>query len=212
MLQFILLILLAYSRGGGVVIKLDNHELTEVPGPEMIPNDTIKLYMEKNQIHYIPEGALCHMYQINIINLENNELSSLGNLSCVGHSLLHLYLSDNPLKQLPASTFEGLDVLETLVAQRTQLTEFPHLWSVPDTLSNLDIGSNTDIGGLLPSAEKMSQFTTLRNLQLNAIGLTLFPDQTGLAETLSNIGLGYSAFPKIHRNDLCKLPKILETQ
>ena len=59
MLQFILLISLAYSRGGGVVIKLDNHELTEVPGPEMIPNDTIKLYMEKNQIHNAERCAIC---------------------------------------------------------------------------------------------------------------------------------------------------------
>ena len=83
--------------------------------------------MIDNQIHYIREGALCHMHQINTIHLENNDLTILGNLSCVGHSLLHLYLDENPLKQLPDSAVEGLDVLETLALPKTQLTEFPDL-------------------------------------------------------------------------------------
>ena len=44
---------------------------------------------------------------------------------------------------------------------------------------------------------------------MSKIGLTLFPDLTGLAETLDDLRLGHNPILKIQRYDLCMLPNLL---
>ena len=184
MMQYILLISLLYCTGDAVYTNLASLGLIEVPNPEKIPSDTTYLNLKSNKIHYIHEGALCHIDHLNTLDMQNNALTQLGNLSCIGHSLKRLYLYHNLLTELPASTFEGLDVLGLLQVSYSQLTEFPDLWDVADTLWYLSLEGNKGLGGLLPSADKLVQLTELTHLYIKDIELTSYPDLTKLHDRL----------------------------
>ena len=125
-----------------------------------------------------------------MLRLHVNELSRVGNLSCVGHSLTHLYLNKNPLKELPTSSFEGLNVLQILNLERSELVQFPDLWNVANTLKTLILDVNRDMGGL-PSDDKLAQFTALSVLKIIAIGLESFPNLTMFKNTLTTLEIGH---------------------
>ena len=186
----VFLLFLTHSSSQTVTTRFNNQKLTEFPDPSDIPSDTTHLYLEYNQIRYIPEGSLCHITNLRMLRLHVNELSRVGNLSCVGHSLTHLYLNKNPLKELPASSFEGLNVLQILNLERAELVQFPDLWDVADTLKTLILYVNRDMGGL-PSDDKLAQFTTLSVLNIIAIGLESFPNLTMFNNTLTTLEMGH---------------------
>ncbi|XP_063076954.1 leucine-rich repeat-containing protein 3-like [Engraulis encrasicolus] len=103
---------------GGVSVRCSNQLLTSVP--LNLPNSTRRLYLDYNQLSFLPADAFVGLPLLSELDLSHNKLSLLepGSLAALGRSLRTLDLSSNQLTTLDPEALGGL-------LSRTNLTDNP---------------------------------------------------------------------------------------
>ncbi|GAA52401.1 protein slit, partial [Clonorchis sinensis] len=116
--------------------------LTEIP--ENIPENTTKLYLERNQISEIHPERLEHLTKLHTLVLSYNEIRELQeNAFSTLKSLKTLVLSHNNLQCIHQNAFKGLGGLRVLILQANNISSVPYgTFKELGQLNNIALGQN----------------------------------------------------------------------
>ncbi|KAM7015168.1 malignant fibrous histiocytoma-amplified sequence 1 [Tautogolabrus adspersus] len=104
-------------------LNLSRNKIMEFPH-EMINMQKLEgLYLNQNNIRYIPEGIFPNLRSLKFLKLSTNRLAKLPSDINQGTSITYLNLSKNCLKDI--QPLVGLPKLKELFVEKNQLTELP---------------------------------------------------------------------------------------
>ncbi|CAF1267962.1 unnamed protein product, partial [Adineta ricciae] len=102
------------------VVDCKDKDLTEIP--RNIPDTTIELRLEKNQITEVPPKMFSHLKKLRRLDISNNLIATIYPDSFAGlKSLNSLILYRNNLKMLPSEVFSELNSLQLLLLNANKI-------------------------------------------------------------------------------------------
>ncbi|XP_049820372.1 protein slit isoform X3 [Aethina tumida] len=103
------------------VVDCREKGLTKVP--EHLPDGTVELRLEQNEILEIPPKAFANNKRLRRIDLSNNKISKISSDAFIGlKALTSLVLYGNKIKDLPAGVFHDLTALQLLLLNANEIS------------------------------------------------------------------------------------------
>ncbi len=94
--------------------------------PNNIPAEALRVYLQDNNIIYLPPGVFSNLSKSHILHLERNKISSIERESFIGLTKLkRLYLGWNPIFLIFESAFDNLHSIKMIGLNNIPLTFLP---------------------------------------------------------------------------------------
>ena len=123
-------------------LRLDTCNIHPAPNIHPVAHTLNHLFMERNNLSYLPKTMLSGCKVLMTLNLSTNNFKSIPNITDVSDSLRYFYMHSNRVADVSALYEAPFPLLDTLHLSSNKITYFPYHPSGWPRLSYLDLSHN----------------------------------------------------------------------